>query len=200
MSKSKTRAEQLFNVKLTLLEPMLGTVPKNKDIYAKFIASKSPENGADEVETVQEMEDKGWTGFHEDDEGIFLFDYQIKGFFKDTGNVMKDIIGIKALKSKLENFLYILPRKIRLQELMPEPLERPIRAMTRQGPIVSLIRSDQVPAGTEINFQIELLRHKEVNQKTLQDILARGRRKGLGQFRNGGYGRFKYELIPGTEE
>ena len=188
------QAEKLFDIEIELLEPMLGTVPKNKDIYAKFIASKAPEYPEDEIDTVQEAEERGWTGFHFDDDGYFLFDYQVKGFFKDVGNLMKDVLGIPGLKSKIENHLYVLPRKIRLPDIMPEPLERPIRAWVARQQIVALTRSDQIAAGTIIKFQLELLHHKQITPHVVERILKRGRRKGLGQFRNGGYGRFRYKM------
>jgi len=76
-----------INVKLTLIEPMLGTIPKNKEIYAKYIADKTTEiNKLEEVETVTEVEESGWTGFHSDEEGIFIYNYMLKGFLKEAAN------------------------------------------------------------------------------------------------------------------
>ena len=55
-----------FAVTITLTEPILGTAPLNKELYAEYIATKMPDNGdaSDEIETVEEMTEKGTTGFH----------------------------------------------------------------------------------------------------------------------------------------
>ena len=83
-----------LKVKLTFIEPVLGTAPKNEDIYRDFIASKAPEGqdikgeiaalGADAVA------EKGMTVFPRNDEGTpILWDYQVKGFFKDVKSFAK---------------------------------------------------------------------------------------------------------------
>lgn len=180
-----------YAVTIRLLEPMLGTVPKNPGIYSAYIETKKPkENAEDESVTVEAIEEKGWTGFHRDEAGYFMYDYMVLGFMKEAGNVMKDTLGIKALRKKIENFVMVTPRRIRL----PEPsgtIERPLRAQTAMGERVSLARSDYIDAETEINFTLNVLQQKELTEKTIQAILEYGRRKGLGQWRNGGYGRFE---------
>src|SRR5689334_1170656 len=94
---------------IRLITEMLGTVPKNRDVYTKYIADKARQQlekdaGKDiplasgdeatseaieellklEPETIQEVEERGWTGFHDtngDGTGkFFLYDYHVKGF------------------------------------------------------------------------------------------------------------------------
>jgi len=184
-----------FRVKLTFTESILGTVPKDPEVYAAYIATKAPENADtnDEVETVEEVEEKGWTGFHSDEGGCFLYDYQIKGFFKEAANSLREPLGITALRANTEQCLFIQPRKIYLG---PEPegvVERPLRAMTPKGPRVTVVRSDYFPAGTEVEFDVLLFKNKKITEKMFRHILDWGTLKGVGQFRNGGYGRFTYE-------
>ena len=187
-----------FKLEIMLTEPMLGTVPKDKEIYKTYIASKAPDKeGADEVESVEEAEVKGWTGFHRvpGEGGMpFIYNYMIKGFMKAAGNTLKEQLKIKALKSKLDQFLFVSPRQIMLPEIDKEPLERPLRAMTPKGPIVSLARSDTVAAGTVLECELLLLDHKEIKEQTLRDLLDYGALKGLGQWRNADYGQFTYTL------
>jgi CRISPR/Cas system CSM-associated protein Csm4 (group 5 of RAMP superfamily) len=90
-----------YDVTLTLVEPMLGTKPKNKAVYSTYIADKAkalhPEKEGEidaEVEDISEIEDKGWTGFSEDAEGYFIYDYQVKGFFKEVGNALREELEI----------------------------------------------------------------------------------------------------------
>jgi hypothetical protein len=180
-------------VTIRLITEMLGTVPKDRELYASYIESKRPAGDDVEADTVPEnLEEKGWTGFHTDENGLFVYDYFIKGFFKNAGNVLKDSLKTKALRSKLSDFFFVSPRKIYLGKQKPDGmLERPLRAQTAQGPRVSLARSDYMAAGTEITFDIKLLGHKEISVETIKTLLAYGELQGLGQFRNGGYGRFE---------
>ena len=182
-----------MKVKIKLTTEMLGTVTKDPEVYKTYIESKKPETVTeDEYLTVEKIEEKGWTGFHQDEGGMFIYEYMVKGFLKAAGNVLKDIIKIKALRSKIDDYVFIKPRKIYLgQSKADGVIERPLRCMTMQGPRVTLARSDYINAGKEIEFDITLIPHKEINEDTILTLLKHGELMGLGQFRNGGYGRFE---------
>ena len=180
-------------ITIELITQMLGTVPKNKEIYADFIATKNP-SGIDnaEIESIEEIEERGWTGFHSDGKGLFVYDYFIKGFIKNAGNVLKDIVKVKNLRNKIGEYAFVCPRIIYLGKDKPDGyIERPLRAQTMQGPRVTLVRSDYIKEGTKIEFIIKLLKHKEITWEIIDELLRYGELQGLGQFRNGGYGRFK---------
>ena len=185
----------VYDVAIELIEPMLGTIPKDPEVYARYIASKapSPDVGQDEVDadTVKKLELSGWTGFHEDENGLFLYNYAILGFMKEAGNILKDQLGVRNLRSKIDMFVYVEPRRVRIPGQVVGVLERPLRAMTAQGPRVALARSDYVEAGTQLHFQLKILKNKEVTPEIIRRVLEFGTLKGLGQFRNGSYGRFK---------
>ena len=76
-----------MGVVIEFTTPMLGTVPKNPEVYKEYIATKAPKevNTSDEVATVpvmtnEEMEGieaKGWTGFHVLDGELFVYDYMV---------------------------------------------------------------------------------------------------------------------------
>ena len=182
-------------ITIELITPMLGTVPKNKEIYADFVATKNPAGiDNEEVQTIEEIEEKGWTGFHSDEQGLFVYDYFIKGFLKNAGNVLKDELKIKALRSKISDFLFVKPRKIYIGQRVDGVLERPLRGQTAQGQRVTLVRSDFIKEGTKITFQLKLLPHKELTWEVIDSLWLYGEDQGLGQFRGGGYGRFKTVL------
>lgn len=78
-----------LHVKATFIEPVLGTWPANPNVAREFIASKSPDAATieDEVAALgpDAVADKGMTVFPRDPDGNPIFyDYQIKGFFKDS--------------------------------------------------------------------------------------------------------------------
>jgi hypothetical protein len=206
----------IFKVGITLTEPLLGTVPKDPKVYASYIASKAPDPklGSTEVETVPEADESaekieraGWTGFHRDDRGYFLYDYAILGFLKEAGNVLKEQLKITNLRSKIDQLVFIEPRRIYLTEGHPDldVLERPLRCMTMQGPRVTVVRSDCVPEGTSFEIKIKILENEvsarsksksatNINREVIDTLLQYGQFKGLGQFRNGSYGRFEYKI------
>lgn len=179
--------------KIKLLTEMLGTVTKDPEVYKTYIESKKPESVTEEEYlTVGKIEEKGWTGFHSDDQGLFIYDYMIKGFLKNSGNVQKETMKVKALRSKLDDICFVFPRRIRIGNGKPDGvIERPLRAMTMQGPRVTLARSDYVNAGNELSFEIGLMPHKEITWSLIDSLMEYGLVMGLGQFRNGGYGRFE---------
>lgn len=183
--------EKKYRIRLTT--EMLGTVAMDPEVYRTYIESKKPaEKTDDESATVSKIEEKGWTGFHHNDDGLFIYEYMIKGFLKAAGNVLKDIVKVKNLRSKLDDFVFISPREIPLGQAEPDGVvERPLRAMTMQGPRVTLARSDYIKKGKVLEFTITLVPHKEINFELLNRLLAHGKLMGLGQFRNGGYGRFE---------
>jgi len=181
------------NYKIKLLTELLGTVPKDKEIFSTYIESLKPDDIIEvEANNVPQTQEKGWTGFMSDEQGLFVYEYMIKGFLKHAGNVLKEVVKVKALRSKIDDFLFVKPRKIYLSTDKPHgSLERPIRVMTMQGPRVALIKSDFINAGTEICFQLTLLPHKDLKWEIIDTLFTYGELQGLGQFRNGGYGRFE---------
>lgn len=192
------KKEKIMNIetreyKIKLMTPMLGTVPKSKEVYAKYIAGLHE----DEVETVEEVEEGGWTGFHKDDNGLFIYDYMVKGTVKNALGAMIENGAIKkivAYKKWCDELLHVYPRRLYFGVTEPDGvMERPLRAMTAKGPRVSLARSDMMNEGREISFRISLFKNnKGLDFNAIETALGFGQFCGLGQWRgSGGYGRFE---------
>lgn len=195
--------KQILKYKITLIEDMLGTTPKSKEIFTDHIQNKAVEKNLltqeqvdEELKSVGDLEEKGWTGFMSDEKGLFMFNYAFKGFLKAAGNVLKEQLKIKALKNKIGDFVFVYPRKIYFGKKEPDGVvERSLRAETMQGPRVCLAKSDKLDAGTIFAIEIHLIEHKEITKETIEEIMQYGQLKGLLQFRNGGYGAFVFEEI-----
>lgn len=199
-----------MKVKITLNEEMLGMSPANADIYREYIASKSPDAATIDEEVasvgVDAVEEKGITVFPRTEDGTpFLWDYQIKGFFKDTCQMLskagkagyeggKACAALKAYKKAIDGLLFVSPRKIPVS-LSGEIgfCSRPLRAMTMQGERVSLAKSETCPAGSTIEFEITCL-DKNL-EKMVVECLNYGSMRGLGQWRNSGKGVFEWEEV-----
>jgi hypothetical protein len=193
-----------IKVKLTFTEPILGTCPANEDIYRDFVGSKAadPSTVDDEVAAIstEEMVEKGKTIFPRMEDGTpFLYDYQIKGFFKDTCGGLRKVPGTKS--SKITSFKKTIDKLI-----FPEPrqipfafngeigeCQRPLRAQTAQGERVGLAISDEIPAGATIEFTVTCLLDDHV--KLVREWLDYGKYSGIGQWRNSGMGRFSWEEL-----
>lgn len=193
-----------LSVKLTFTEPVLGTSPKNPNLYRDYVGSNAPDAGTleDEIASlgVDEVTTKGMTGFPRMEDGRpFFYDYQIKGFFKDCCGGLRKIAGsrsgkVKAYKKEIDRLIFVQPRKIPL-EFSGElgECQRPLRAQTMQGERVSLAISEEAPAGTVIRFDILLL---DAGQADLvREWLDYGALSGIGQWRNSGKGRFVWEAV-----
>lgn len=195
----------IYEVTVTLTEPMLGTVPKNQEVYRRYIESKKPADVEDEeFTTVEEIEEAGWTGFHSDENGLFVYDYFVRGFIKESCRVAALF---PAPVTKVDRYLFVFPRRIYLLDgngrVKKQPdgvLERPLRAMTMRGPRVTVARSDYVNAGTVLKFEIHNLNPQIFTRQVLDDLLAYGEYQGLGQWRNASYGRFEYKMVLRREE
>jgi len=191
-----------YRVTLTFTEPLLGTAPMDADVYTNYIAEKkadlTPDELNDEVDSLNE--DKGVTGFHAQDGRPFLYDYMIRGFFKDACGMLRRAQGtasskLTAYKRIIDGLVFVDERRIFLELAEPlTTLERPLRAQTAQGERVAPAKSECAPAGATASFTVTVLDDKSVPETTLCEWLDYGRRRGLGQWRNGGYGRFTYEL------
>jgi hypothetical protein len=199
-----------YNVNITLTEPMLATSPANPSVYTEFIASKKQgESPSDELSTLpaDKRELTGWSVFHKDDKGLFIFDYHLRGFLKEAAAAVVDKDkdkGVPAVRSKIDKWLFVFPRRLYLYNasdqyiVKPDDInERSIRAMTMQGPRTSLKRSDIVNAGSWFQATIKVLPlgERELNANLLRSCLNYGEFTGLGEWRTGSYGRFKYELV-----
>jgi hypothetical protein len=173
----------------------------------------------------EELEEKGMTVFRrsEDDENVPIFlDYQIKGFIKemfgifvDNGGVIRPTgcseISFFVVKRRVDNYIFVYPREIPIKfpegqssvdwckrSLEPDhkndKLEvRPLRAETMKGERVALACSEKIPKGSQIEFEVEVM--YPGYEKFVRQALDYGKRKGIGQWRNSGMGRFEWEEI-----
>lgn len=198
-----------IKVKLTFAEKCLGTASNNKNLHGDYIASKAPNAKSKEEEIaaigVEEYAEKQMTVFPRDDAGNpFFWDYQIKGFFKDTCSALQKCKGeefskascsMKAFKKIIDGVIFIEERKILINLNGGEIgiLERPLRANTPMGERVSIATSETIPAGSEITFTITCLSDQYAN--AIKEWLDYGKYRGLGQWRNASFGRFTYEVI-----
>jgi len=200
-----------MKIKVTLIREMLGTQSANINLFADFILSKCDDDNKkkQELETAEHKEEAGTTIFPRDENGeLIMWDYQFKGFLKEAGDSIRlckgSEVGLKggkgkkwgSIKSKIDRFVLVSPRMIRLGKTEPDNIcERPLRCETMQGPRISVSRSEVVNAGTSFEIEIEVMDNSPVTEAMVEEMLDYGKWKGLLQWRNSGRGRFKWERL-----
>lgn len=193
-----------IKVKLTFLEEVLGTASADKEIHDKFIAANAPDapSRKEEIEAlgVEEVIEKSMTVFPRNAEGKPIFwDYQIKGFFKDACGMLRKVPNsasskIKAYKKEIDGLIFVKEREIPIifdGEI--GSCQRPLRAQTAQGERVALANSETVPAGSTIEFTIQLM--CDTHEKAVREWLDYGVFRGIGQWRNSGKGKYEWEEL-----
>lgn len=193
-------------VRLTFLEECLGTASADERLHSEYIASKAPDAPSREEEIaaigVDAAIKESMTVFPKEDGKPFFWDYQIRGFFKDACGALqrwkgeaeaKESLAIKAYKKVIDGCIFVEPRKIMIG-LAGEigSCERSLRAETAQGARTALAHSETIPAGSTIEFEVEC---PDKYEAVVREWLNYGRRKGLGQWRNSGKGRFSWEEV-----
>jgi hypothetical protein len=191
-----------LKVKVTLTEEMLGTASNNPDIHSEYIASKAPDakSKEEEIEAIgvdAEIE-KSMTVFPRNKAGQpIMWDYQVKGFFKDACGMLRNVKGsesskVKAYKKKIDGLIFVKEREIPIQ--MSGQIgncQRPLRAQTMQGERVALANSETVPAGTW--FECDIVAFDDKMWAMIEEWLNYGQFNGLGQWRSSGKGAFTWQ-------
>ena len=128
-----------------------------------------------------------------------VWDYQVRGFFKDACKSLKAVPGTlsskqRAYRKKIDGSIFVTPRMIPL--IAPdggevEELQRPLRASTPQGERVSLACSEALPEGTTLSFEVTILDPED--EGLVREWLDYGELRGLLQWRNAGFGSFTWE-------
>lgn len=205
-----------IRVRLHFTDPILGSWPSNPDIATDYIASKAPDAMKIEQEIenlgVESVCEKGMTIFprREEDNAPIFYDYQVRGFFKESCALLskasgKDATGkkkesnhsskIKAYKKTVDGSVFVYPREIAIEtDGMIEDCQRPLRASTPMGERVALAHSEMIPAeNTWCEFTVEVLSDDLI--PAVLEWLAYGRMHGMSQWRNSGKGRFMFEVL-----
>lgn len=211
--------------RLTGTTPLLGSNPANPKIHSEFVAAKAATiqkaleetnmlPNEDELreqlkEKLEQIKTMGLTVFLRDgdDDHLVIGNHVVKGFLKSAMLTLKDQLGIASPKSKVDNLVFVQPTYLPLMRdgkpiTAPDDYnERPLRAETMQGPRVSLASSEHINAPWYVDVTIKLIENsatgksKPITWDTIETVLSYGADKGLGQWRNGGYGSFTVERL-----
>lgn len=193
-----------LRIRVTFLQGVLGTQTGDPEIYRNFIGSKSPDAKTveEEVEAlgVEEVIEKGKTFFPKTKEGkAFIYDYQIRGFFKSACSALKNVSDtksskVKAFKKKIDLNIFVKDRQNLIENYTEiTECQRPLRCSTMQGERVSIAISEMIGAGATCEFTVQCLSEEDI--ALVREWLDYGQFNGLLQWRNSGMGKFKYDEL-----
>lgn len=211
-----------IEVRITFIEQLLGSSPNNKELYEQYIASKAPDspNRAKRIQKeieqigVGETQDKGTTVFARNRDGdCILNSYVVRGFFKSAQGAFNKVSDKKsreylsAHKAKIDTCITVTPTgdlDIMDDGLILEVpdgkedealdlLQRPLRTSGPTGERVALAASEVLPAGTSFVCVVTVFGDQLLPYVPMW--LNYGKVNGIGQWRNSGKGRFKWEEL-----
>jgi hypothetical protein len=162
-------------------------------------------------ETLAEQELRGITVFFRDNVGLpCIGDHMIKGFLKAAAEAISRTMPRKNgtmlhsasyTESIINQHCTVSEEFISFDKDVKKHADgsiaytqRSLRAMTAQGPRVSLVKSECVPAGATLKFDLMVLENSPLNEETLNKLFAYGQISGIGQWRNARHGAFTFEL------
>jgi len=213
-----------MKIRLELIEEMLGTSSGDPEIHREHIASKGPNASSIEEEVaslgVDNVERKSMSVFPRTEKGeVFIWDYQLKGFFKDACGALSRARGtesgkLTAYKKIIDGLIFVKPRKIIINppkgqgRVVVGKCVRPLRIADQRGERVALASSETVPAGCSFDIEIQYFELKDKKTKkgdepgekadllsVITELLDYGELRGLLQWRNSGKGRFIWKEI-----
>lgn len=204
---SKEKSDQEVSALLDKLETLIGTPFTEEE---RQLAIKGELESL--KETFKELDIKGTTVFFWDKEKNLpcIGDHMIYGFLKAAAEAIGRTLPSKKAEvlhsisytqslinqhTRCESKFIPFDKDIkRDKDGNPQYLQRSLRAMTAQGPRISLARSEVVEAGAKLSFVLKVMEGSKITEEVLRRLFSYGEFTGLGQWRNASYGMFDFEL------
>lgn len=202
-----------YEVELQMTGRFAASLPKTKDEIKKMLENRMPAKPPEDftpidelvnvvaekvgvaAEVTEEAElEYGWATFPRNEAELYYEGRCIRGHIKDCANQLRDLIEVKALKSKVANKVYVTTDVIRLGTTEPVGTEqRFVQVMTRLGPRSTIKYVDYLEKPT-LKFVLNVLDDGVITREILNSIFEYGSVHGLGQERSQGWGRYTFQI------
>lgn len=217
-------------VKLTFTQRLLASSPNNPSILEDHLKAPLESALKEEQEAIKKAADRSKkatedlaeadeeykkmiTVFPTDDKGLFLWNYQSRGFLKEQLFKLIELgdcpLSRWSYKKAVDSF--VLPHHRRNYYTRPDGsvitkpdgiFERPARVDTRQGERVCIVASEYIDPPAELIFGFTLLvtsnpknRLAVIDHDMIVQCMVLGSAAGFGQWRSGGFGEFTWEEV-----
>lgn len=154
---------------------------------------------------LENLAKSAWNGFKSDEHGLYIEGRQIKSMFKESANVIKNVLNVSAFKARVAERVFVQEDKVRLrivdtENFFKEPsgsYEGMVHAMTAMGKISALKRVDYVE-NAYIDFTLKILNEKIITKdkkrldvpQYIMHLITHSQENGLGAERSQGNGKF----------
>ena len=193
------------------IEGWIRTNVEDKSKLDQMISDTKEAMKVDELskEDVDDLAKSAWNGFKQDEHGIYVEGRQIKSMFKESANVIKNVLNVSAFKARVAERVFVVEDKVYINNeddvRFKEPsgfYEGMVHAMTAMGKISALKRVDYVESAS-ISFTLRILDEKLVTKdKKRMDIptyimhlITHAQENGLGAERSQGNGKFTCDFF-----
>ena len=190
------------------IEGWIRTNVEDKSKLDQMISDTKDAMKVDELskDDVDDLAKSAWNGFKEDERGIYIEGRQIKSMFKESANVIKNVLNMSAFKARVAERVFVNEDRVHLMNtktLLPykQPVghyEGMVHAMTAMGKISALKRVDYVD-NVFIQFTLKVLDEKLVTKDNkrldiptyIMHLIKHSQENGIGAERSQGNGKFK---------
>jgi len=212
IGKEVIRMWTLYSVELQFNDRFAASTPKNPEDIEIILGVRAPSQNSierrekkgknvtplpelaeqvkEEVQAKEEVE-RGYATFKRDDNGLYYEARCVRAHLKDCANVIAGQLGIKGLKRRLADRVYVEPEKLYIDRKEPDGSEtRIVHAMTPRGPRSSFKTFDYAER-PRLGFTLKVLNDGVITKKILEKVFQYGEIHGMGQERGQDMGKYK---------
>ena len=198
------------------IEGWIRTNVEDKSKLDQMISDTKEAMKVDELskEDVDDLAKSAWNGFKQDEHGIYVEGRQIKSMFKESANLIKNVLNVSAFKDRVAERVFVVEDKVYINNeddvRFKEPsgfYEGMVHAMTAMGKISALKRVDYVESAS-ITFTLRVLDEKLVTKDKkrldiptyIMHLITHAQENGLVAERSQGNGKFTCDFFGEIED
>jgi len=186
---------KIYKVTLVFRKRLVGGIPQQPDALRRWLELRGKEQHyAEMLEGIEPVQTPK-IGFLRDDDGLYIESRQIKAGLKEAANAIKSIAGIRNMRAKVKDRVFVTPARIHLGREAPDgDFVRIVHGMTMLGPRTSMKICEYVEQ-PEITFFLKVLDDGVITEEQLRMMFEWLSEAGLGAERAQGEGKFVVKLI-----
>ena len=200
---------EVRSYQITGTAPLMGTQPADQSLLTRSLARRDAGLSDRDKKALASGITMTTVFTRSDANGdcLVFMDYMLRGFFKSALTALSPELGILAVKTKVDRYLFVAPREIPIlrcgAQLYEEDDEyqRPVRVDGPYGQTVTLQSAERVYTPWELRFTLRLLQNDRTSRSNplswsaVESALDYGALSGIGKFRNGPFGTFEWRRM-----
>lgn len=200
---------EVRSYQITGTAPLLGTQPADSSLLTRSLARRDAELSGRDKKAIASDASMTTVFARSSAHGdcLVLMDYMLRGFFKSALTALSPDLGILAVKTKVDRYLFVSPREIPIMRCgvylceEDDEFQRPVRVDGPYGQTMTLQSAERVDTPWELRFTLRLLQNDRTSRSNplswdaIESALSYGMISGIGKFRNGSFGTFDWRQL-----